>query len=94
MSEAKFQIYKDVNGKYRFRLIAPNNKIVAVGEAYETKAGCVNGVNAVKEHADAVIEDVTTQKPTLIMEEPTIAPDGRDFTHSGRPAEYSGRNID
>ncbi len=59
MSEAKFQIYKDNAGRHRFRLRAPNNKIVAVGEAYETKDGCANGVNAIKKYCTAEIEDVT-----------------------------------
>lgn len=37
MAEGKFEIYKDVSEKYRFRLKASNYKIVAVGEAYEKK---------------------------------------------------------
>jgi uncharacterized protein YegP (UPF0339 family) len=59
MSEAKFQVYQDIAKKYRFRLRAPNNKIVAVGEAYETKERCLQGVHAVKRYASAQIEDLT-----------------------------------
>ncbi len=59
MAEARFQIYRDIADKHRFRLRAPNNKIVAVGEAYETKDGCVNGVHAIKKYCTAEIEDVT-----------------------------------
>lgn len=62
MVKARFQLYKDVAGKFRFRLRAPNNKIVAVGEAYETKDGCINGVHAIKKYCDADIEDLTTDK--------------------------------
>jgi uncharacterized protein YegP (UPF0339 family) len=60
MPEPKFEIYKDVAGKFRFRLRAPNNKIVAVGEAYETKDGCLNGVHAIKRYCGSEIEDLTT----------------------------------
>ncbi|MFE0135641.1 YegP family protein [Streptomyces sp. NPDC059037] len=47
----KFEVYKDGAGKYRFRLKAGNGEIIAVGEAYESKAGCLNGVESVKSHA-------------------------------------------
>ena len=59
MVEARFQLYRDVAKKYRFRLIAPNNKIVAVGEAYESKAGCLKGINAVKKYCDSAVEDLS-----------------------------------
>ncbi|MCJ7721663.1 DUF1508 domain-containing protein [Candidatus Bathyarchaeota archaeon] len=46
--KAKYQVYKDTAGKFRFRLRAANNKIVAVSEAYERKTSCINGVKSVK----------------------------------------------
>jgi len=56
----KFEVYKDAAGKFRFRLRAPNNEIIAVGEAYESKAGCMNGIASVKENAPkAEIVEVT-----------------------------------
>ena len=58
MVEAKFQVYQDIAQKYRFRLRAPNNKIVTVGEAYESKAGCLKGINAVKKYCNSPIEDL------------------------------------
>jgi uncharacterized protein YegP (UPF0339 family) len=57
--KAKYQVYKDIAGKFRFRLVAANNKIVAVSEAYESKAGCMNGVKSVQKNCDAKIEDKT-----------------------------------
>jgi uncharacterized protein YegP (UPF0339 family) len=58
--EPEFEIYKDMAGKFRFRLIAPNREIIAVGEAYESKAGCKNGIESVKENAPkAIIVDLT-----------------------------------
>ena len=54
---AKYQVYEDVAGKFRFRLRAANNKIVAVSEAYERKAGCINGVKSVQRNCSSHIED-------------------------------------
>jgi uncharacterized protein YegP (UPF0339 family) len=56
---AKYQVYQDVSGKYRFRLRAGNNKIVAVSEGYDQHAGCMNGVKSVKNNCSAAIEDLT-----------------------------------
>jgi uncharacterized protein len=41
----KFEVYEDRAGKYRFRLKASNGQVVATGEAYETKAAALKGVN-------------------------------------------------
>ena len=61
MAEPKFEIYKDSAGKFRFRLVAPNGETIAVGEAYESKDGCKNGIASVKENAPkAGIVDTTT----------------------------------
>ncbi|MCP4958390.1 MAG: YegP family protein [Actinomycetia bacterium] len=56
----KFELYKDKAGKFRFRLKASNGQIIAVGEAYETKASARNGIDSVKRHAPdaAVIDDI------------------------------------
>ena len=58
---AKYQVYKDVAGKYRFRLRAENNKIVAVSEAYQKHEGCMNGVKSVQTNCNAPIEDMTME---------------------------------
>ena len=63
--KAKYQVYKDTEGKFRFRLRAANNKIVAVSEAYERKAGCINGVKSVQNNCGAPIEDKTAGAETL-----------------------------
>ena len=47
----KFELYKDKAGKYRFRLKAGNGEVIAVGEAYESKAACENGIESVKKNA-------------------------------------------
>lgn len=62
---AKYQVYKDIAGKYRFRLRAGNNKIVAVSEAYESKAACMNGVQSVQKNCSSHIQDNTTEMADL-----------------------------
>ncbi len=41
----KFELYKDKSGKFRFRLKASNGQVIATGEAYETKASALNGID-------------------------------------------------
>ena len=48
---AKFELYQDKKGKYRFRLKAGNGQIIAVGEDYESKDGALNGIESVKKNA-------------------------------------------
>jgi uncharacterized protein YegP (UPF0339 family) len=51
MSVPVFEWYKDKAGKYRFRLKAENGEIIAVSEGYESKEGCVGGIESVKKNA-------------------------------------------
>ncbi len=54
----KFEIYKDRAGKFRFRLKAVNGEIIAVSEAYNTKASALGGVDSVRKNApDAKVDD-------------------------------------
>lgn len=48
---AKFEVYKDAKGEFRFRLKAANGEIIASGEGYKTKAACLNGIESVKKNA-------------------------------------------
>jgi uncharacterized protein YegP (UPF0339 family) len=55
---AKFELYKDGQSKYRFRLKAGNGEIIAVGEAYESKASAMSGIDSVRRNAvDATVDD-------------------------------------
>ncbi|MDD3043481.1 MAG: YegP family protein [Methanosarcinaceae archaeon] len=47
----KFEIYKDKSGGYRFRLRARNGQIIATGQAYKSKEGCLKGIESVKQNA-------------------------------------------
>jgi uncharacterized protein YegP (UPF0339 family) len=56
----KFEIFQDTAGKFRFRLKAANNKIIAVSEAYESKDACHKGIKSVMKNAPkAGILDLT-----------------------------------
>jgi uncharacterized protein len=61
MSEPVFEWFKDTKGKFRFRLKAANGEIIAVSEAYNSKDGCVNGIESVKKNAP--IAKVVEAKP-------------------------------
>lgn len=50
---AKFEIYKDKAGEFRFRLKAANGEIIASSEGYASKQSCENGINSVKNNAAA-----------------------------------------
>lgn len=55
----KFELYTDAAGKWRFRLKAGNGQVIAVGEAYESKAAAENGIESVKKNApDADVVEV------------------------------------
>ena len=58
---AKFQIFKDKKGEFRWRLRANNNAVIAdSAEGYKQKASCKHGIEKVKELAKkAKIEDET-----------------------------------
>lgn len=48
---AKFEIYRDAKGDFRFRYKAANGQIVAQGQGYSSKAGCLNGIKSIQENA-------------------------------------------
>ena len=60
MKHPKFELYKDKSEQFRFRLKARNGEVIAVSEAYTTKANCKNGINSViKNVVDAqIIEEI------------------------------------
>lgn len=47
----KFEVYADKAGEFRFRLKARNGEIIAVGEGYKAKSGCLNGIDSIKRNA-------------------------------------------
>ena len=64
MPEPMFEITKDKQGKFRFRLRASNNEIIVTSEAYESKQSCEKGIESVKKNAPgAQVKDLSAQKP-------------------------------
>lgn len=106
MNKPTFEIHKDHLGKFRFRLRASNNKVVAFGEGCKTRVDCLNGIKDVKEtvmeYHDAEIKDYTVGETTLILDEPqcnikkgsTVAFSGRLFgTASGDGVVKASINL-
>ena len=63
---AKFVVYHDKAKKFRFRLIAPNGEIIASGEAYESKAACLNGIKSIQKNAPiaALVDETEKKEPS------------------------------
>lgn len=90
----KYQIFKDKADKFRFHLKAANGEIIAQSEGYESREGCLNGIDVVKNCANAEIEDpfavkqipegeiAEVPKPQpLVKVQETIFPEIRPETH-------------
>lgn len=57
---AKFILKRGPTGKFRFKLLASNGKVIATSDAYETKSAAVRGVESVRKSApDARLDDQT-----------------------------------
>ena len=55
----KFELYKDGNNQWRWRLKAANGRIIAdSAEAYVNRQDCVNGIKLVQDSADAPIIEI------------------------------------
>ena len=49
---ARFELFKDPKGEYRWRFISSNGRILAdSGESYKNKADCQSGIGLIKDEA-------------------------------------------
>ena len=48
---AKFEIYNDNSGEFRFRLVASNGQNILASEGYKAKPGCLNGIESVRKNS-------------------------------------------
>jgi uncharacterized protein YegP (UPF0339 family) len=49
---AKFELYKDAKGEFRWRLVASNGQTIATGgEGYKSKESAKAGIESVKKNA-------------------------------------------
>jgi uncharacterized protein YegP (UPF0339 family) len=79
----KFELYADKAGKFRFRLKAGNGEIIAVSEAYETKASASNGIESCAEMQPT--RPSTTRPPPENCAAPGWVTNlGRAYRRSGR----------
>ena len=109
MSEARFQIYKDKNGKYRFLLRDPLNKIITISEPCETKAECLDDVEAIKRYHTATIEDLikppaptpqpsqsvvpSTTPTTSLILEDPVTQLAQDYVIKGNDLVFTGQLL-
>ena len=65
---AKFTIFKDKKGEFRFRLLATNGEVIATGESYPDKASVKKGIASIAKNAplaaivDETVEDAAAKK--------------------------------
>lgn len=72
---AKFELYKDKAGEFRWRLRHQNGNIIAdSGEGYKNKAGAMNGIESVKENCVAAPTKELEGKPAPKAKKPAPAP--------------------
>lgn len=50
-SHPKFELYRDRQGLYRFRLKSRNGKVIGSSDAYRTRAGALDGIESVRINA-------------------------------------------
>ncbi|RYF49721.1 MAG: DUF1508 domain-containing protein [Comamonadaceae bacterium] len=56
---AKFELFKDAAGKFRFHLKAANGEIIAASQGYTSKAAAQTGIASIKDNAaSALTEDL------------------------------------
>ncbi len=49
---ARFELYKDNAGEYRWRFVSGNGRIIATSsEGYKAKGDCQNGIELIKREA-------------------------------------------
>jgi len=49
--DPQFEIFKDEEGKFRFRLRSPDGEVLSIGLAFDKKEDCQARIELVKTHA-------------------------------------------
>mgnify|MGYP000870095318 CR=1 FL=1 len=84
----KFEVKKATNGQYMFNLKAGNGEVILTSETYESKDGCLNGVETVRKNSaqDARFDRRTSKngKPYFAL----TAGNGQDI---GRSEMYESK---
>jgi uncharacterized protein YegP (UPF0339 family) len=59
---AKFEVYKDKKGEFRFRFLASNGEPMFGSEGYAAKASAMKAIESIKKNVvDAKVEDQTVK---------------------------------
>ena len=57
---AKFEVYKDKAGEFRFRYKASNGEVMFASEGYKNKASATDAIESIKKNvASATVDDLT-----------------------------------
>ena len=57
---AKFEVYKDKAGEFRFRYKASNGEVMFASEGYKTKASATDAIESIKKNVpSATVDDLT-----------------------------------
>ncbi len=51
ITHPKYEIYRDVHGRFRFQLRDDGGEVIAFGEGYTAKASCLNGISSIARNA-------------------------------------------
>lgn len=54
----RYEIYKDIAGLWRWRLVAANNQILASGESYYNKQDCYHVIGLVSTSGQAKVHEI------------------------------------
>ena len=58
--DPQYEIFKDEDGKYRFRLRAPDGEVLCTSGPYSSKEDCEERIDLVRTHApSATVHEVT-----------------------------------
>jgi len=62
---AKFEVYKDRGGEFRWRLRATNSQVMAIApDGYKDKRDCLSAIDSVKRDVEnAPVKDVSDETP-------------------------------
>ena len=98
---AKFEVYKDKKGEFRFRLKATNGETIATGESYPSKVGVMKGIKSIqKSAAEAAVVDLTVEKAaekttaTKTTKTRATAKPKAAKTTTGKPRGRKPKNIE
>ena len=64
IGRAVFEIYRDNENKFRFRIRAANTNNILASQGYTTKENCINGIKSVKHIIlNHTLQDLTLANP-------------------------------